>query len=116
MKALVDELLHTQHVVIASNAIHATHSSLASMRKIHDILRLDGFFLMLEMTEIMYWVDMVFGLLEGWWLFDDRGQHALAHQEVWERTLREAGNGRADWTDGECPEVRIQRVFVALAS
>ncbi|KAF2084023.1 hypothetical protein K490DRAFT_59975 [Saccharata proteae CBS 121410] len=75
-----EDLLSSQHMVLVSSAIHATHSltqSLGSMRK---LLRPDGFVMMLEMTKTLFWVDMIFGLLEGWWLFDDGRRHAIAHQ------------------------------------
>ncbi|KAH8879033.1 putative polyketide synthase [Thozetella sp. PMI_491] len=110
------DLVGTQHVIIASNAIHATHNLIESARNIRKALRPDGFLMMLEMTEPLYWVDMIFGLFEGWWLFDDGRCHAIAHQSVWERDLQSAGYGHVDWTDGYSPEVHIQRVFIAFAS
>ncbi|KAH8799818.1 putative polyketide synthase [Xylogone sp. PMI_703] len=115
-KAPADDLLHSQHIVIASNAIHATHSLTESTKNIHKMLRPDGFLMMLEMTQTLYWVDVIFGVFEGWWLFDDGRKHALAHQSRWDKELQSAGYGHVDWTDGHSPEVNIQRVFVALAS
>ncbi|KAK8057365.1 ketoacyl-synt-domain-containing protein [Apiospora saccharicola] len=38
---------------------------------------------MLEMTSPIPWIDLSFGMLEGWWRFDDGRGHALAHQERW---------------------------------
>lgn len=72
--------------------------------------------MMLEMTEPVYWVDLIFGLFEGWWLFEDGRQHAIAHQSVWERDMQSVGYGHVDWTDGHSPEIKIQRIIVALAS
>jgi malonyl CoA-acyl carrier protein transacylase/nucleoside-diphosphate-sugar epimerase/acyl carrier protein len=115
-KAPADDLLYSQHIVIASNAVHATHSLTESTKNIHKMLRSDGFLMMLEMTETLYWVDMIFGVLEGWWLFDDGREHAIAHESRWERELKSAGYGHIDWTDGRSPEVNIQRIFIALAS
>lgn len=115
-KVPANDLLGTQHVIIASNAIHATHSLTESTKNIRKALRSDGFLMMLEMTEPVYWVDLIFGLFEGWWLFEDGRQHAIAHQSVWERDLQSVGFGHVDWTDGHSPEVNIQRVLVALAS
>ncbi|KAI9879282.1 MAG: hypothetical protein M1830_009012 [Pleopsidium flavum] len=111
-----EELFHSQHIVIASNAIHATHSLTESTKNIRKMLRPDGFLMMLEMTETLYWVDIIFGVLEGWWLFDDGRRHAIAHESRWERELHSAGYGHIDWTDGSAPEVNIQRIFIALAS
>ena len=110
------ELYHSQHIVIASNAVHATHSLAVSSQNIHKFLRPDGFLMMLEMTETLHWVDMIFGVLEGWWLFDDGRKHAIAHESRWEQELHSAGYGHVDWTDGSSPETRIQRIFVAMAS
>ncbi|KAL5002550.1 hypothetical protein BDV10DRAFT_181277 [Aspergillus recurvatus] len=105
-----------QHLVLASNAIHATHNLGVSLSNIHQALRPDGFLMMLEMTEVVPFVDLVFGLLEGWWLFDDGRHHAVVPAEHWERELHKAGFGHVDWTDGNLPENSFQKVIIALAS
>ena len=115
-KAPTADLIGTQHLVVASNAVHATHSLPESVKNIRKALRPDGFLMMLEMTETLRWVDIIFGLLEGWWLFDDGRPHALSHQLHWESVLHDAGYGHVDWTDGHLPENRIQRIIVAMAS
>lgn len=114
-KPPAEELRH-QHIVIASNAVHATHSLAASAVNIRAALRPDGFLLMLEMTVIVPFIDIIFGLLEGWWLFDDGRRHAIAPVSRWERDLQSAGFGHVDWTDGSLPENDIQKVILALAS
>ncbi|KAG2420106.1 hypothetical protein HFD88_004905 [Aspergillus terreus] len=114
-KAPADEL-KGQHLVLASNAIHATHNLGVSLSNIHQALRPDGFLMMLEMTEVVPFVDLVFGLLEGWWLFDDGRSHAVVPAEHWERELHTAGFGHVDWTDGSLPENAFQKVIIALAS
>ncbi|KIM94086.1 hypothetical protein OIDMADRAFT_45882 [Oidiodendron maius Zn] len=110
------ELLQSQHLVIATNCVHATHSLEKSTKNIHDLLRPDGFLMMLEMTESIPWIDLAFGLLEGWWLFDDGRRHALVSPTQWESTLKSVGFGHVDWTDGNLPETAIQRIIIALAS
>lgn len=110
------ELLHSQHIVIATNCVHATHRLVNSTKNIHDILRSDGMLMMLEMTETLPWIDLIFGLLEGWWLFDDGRRHALVPPSVWEDTLQQVGFGHIDWTEGRLPEANVQRVIIALAS
>lgn len=110
------KLLESQHIVLATNCVHATHSLANTTNNIHKMLRPDGFLIMLEMTEAVPWVDSVFGLVEGWWLFDDGRDHALAQPEVWEKTLHRNGYGHVDWTDGNLPENSIQRIIIALAS
>ena len=110
------ELVHSQHVVIANNCVHATHSLTNSTKHIHSVLRHDGFLMMLEMTDTLYWVDMIFGLLEGWWLFDDGREHAVTHQSQWEKSMQSVGYGHVDWTEGNRPEANLQRIIIALAS
>ena len=110
------ELLHSQHVVIATNCVHATHRLVNSTKNIHDILRPDGMLMMLEMTETLPWIDLIFGLVEGWWLFDDGRKHALVPPSVWEDTLHQVGYGHVDWTEGRLPEANVQRVIIAMAS
>ncbi|KAJ5543164.1 type I iterative polyketide synthase [Penicillium sp. DV-2018c] len=110
------KFLESQHIVLATNCVHATHSLANTTKNIHKMLRPDGFLIMLEMTEAVPWVDSVFGLVEGWWLFDDGRDHALAQPEFWQKTLHRNGYGHVDWTDGHLPENSIQRIIIALAS
>jgi SAM-dependent methyltransferase/acyl carrier protein len=115
-KAPDADLKGTQHIVLASNAIHATHSLRDSTSNIRQILRDDGVLLMMEMTRTPYWVDLIFGLFEGWWLFDDGRKHALTHESRWEADLYAVGYGAVDWTDGQRPETEIQKLIIAAAS
>ena len=115
-KAPNDDLVGTQHIIIASNAVHATHSLTESTKNIRKFLRPDGFLMMLEMTKTVYWIDMIFGLLEGWWLFDDGRQHAISSESYWEGELQSVGYGHIDWTDGNRPENDLQKIIIALAS
>ncbi|KAL9084716.1 MAG: hypothetical protein Q9165_007964, partial [Trypethelium subeluteriae] len=110
------EELHGQHLVVSSNAVHATHNLMTSLTNIRKALRPDGFLMILEMTESAPFIDLIFGLLEGWWLFDDGRKHAIVTAEHWERELHAAGYGHVDWTDGSLPENVYQKVMIALAS
>ena len=111
-----NDLLNTQHIIIASNAVHATRSLTGSTMNIRKALRPDGFLMMLEMTGTLYWVDMIFGLFEGWWLFEDGRTHAVTNETRWERDLNSVGFGHVDWTDGDRRENKVERVLIALAS
>lgn len=110
------DLLHSQHIILATNCVHATRNLEISTRNIHHTLRPDGFLLLVEMTEQVPWVDFIFGLLEGWWLFEDGRHHALQPPAHWEKVLTSVGFSEVDWTDGVRPETNLQRLIVALAS
>ncbi|KAF2198499.1 putative polyketide synthase [Delitschia confertaspora ATCC 74209] len=110
------KLLESQHIILATNCVHATRDLSISLKNIHQILRPDGFLMLLEMTEQVPWVDFIFGLVEGWWLFEDDRDYVLQPPQHWEKKLYAAGFGHVDWTEGRLPEARIQRLIVAHAS
>ncbi|KAK4145161.1 putative polyketide synthase [Dichotomopilus funicola] len=110
------EHLRGNHLVLAGNAVHATHNLVTSLTYIHQALRPDGFILLTELTRVVPFLDLVFGLFEGWWLFDDGRKHAIVQPEHWEKEMHKAGFGHVDWTDGNLPENSYQKVILAMAS
>jgi hypothetical protein len=80
------------------------------------MLRADGILCLVELTRNLFWFDLVFGLLEGWWLFNDGRDHALADEQRWERCLREAGFNWIDWSDSQSRESDLLRVITASPS
>lgn len=103
-------------IVISTNCIHATKNLTASTGHIKSMLRLDGILCLVELTQNLFWFDLVFGLLEGWWLFNDGRKHVLANERLWEQSLHEAGFQWVDWTDGDSEESQILRCIVASPS
>ncbi|KAE8364489.1 hypothetical protein BDV27DRAFT_157795 [Aspergillus caelatus] len=110
------EIAAQQHIIVASNAVHATRSLEDSTRNIRQALRPDGFLMMLEMREAWPALDLTFGLYEGWWLFEDGRTHVYTSPEVWKRSLTAAGYEAVDWTEGRLPEHKYYMVIIALAS
>lgn len=111
-----EKLLRSFHIIISSNCIHATRSILNSSINLRMMLRDDGFLCLLELTRSLFWLDCVFGMLEGWWLFEDGRKHILANEFLWERTLLEAGFKHVDWTDDETEESDQFRIIAAFLS
>ncbi|PYI02638.1 hypothetical protein BO78DRAFT_432746 [Aspergillus sclerotiicarbonarius CBS 121057] len=109
------DLVGTQHIIIASNAVHATSNLQVSTRNMREFLRPDGVVVMLEMTRPQFAIDIVFGLFRGWWVFNDGRTHAITSEQRWETDLHAVGYGHVDWTDGYSPEVSVQRVLFATA-
>ena len=64
----------------------------------------------------MLWADVAFGLIPGWWLFEDGREHALQSPQYWVKVLRSVNFGHVDWTDGRRPETKIQNLIFAMAS
>lgn len=109
------ELQSSQHIVLGSNVVHATADAPTSLKNIHRMLRSDGFLIFHELTTQMLWSDVIFGLFEGWWRFNDGRQHALQSPQAWKTMLKSAGYGLVDWTDGSLPEAKLQRLILGMA-
>ncbi|KAL4814504.1 hypothetical protein BDW67DRAFT_192176 [Aspergillus spinulosporus] len=113
-KEPADSLIGKYHAVISTNCIHATKNLEISTGNIHKMLRPDGFAALVEFTRNMYWFDLVFGLLEGWWFFEDGRQHVIASEHFWNTSMRKAGFQHVSWTDGNTLEARTLRVITGF--
>lgn len=102
------------HAIISTNCIHATRNLPLSLGNLRKMLREDGALALIEMTpsvtDSLYVMDVIFGLLEGWWLFNDGRSHALADVDHWKRVFMEAGFQEVLWSDGETREAKTVRV------
>ncbi|RMD44083.1 hypothetical protein DV735_g971, partial [Chaetothyriales sp. CBS 134920] len=110
------QLTGAYDIIISTNCIHATKDLVQSTTNIRKMLRPDGVLCLVELTRNLFWFDLVFGLLEGWWLFSDGREHALADERRWERSLHAAGFAWVEWSDTESEESDILRVIVASPS
>ena len=90
------EFTNAFDIIVSTNCIHATKDLVHSTTNIRKMLRPDGVLCLVELTRNLSWFDLVFGLLEGWWLFNDGREHALADERQWGRCLNAAG---FDWVD-----------------
>ncbi|KAL9012897.1 MAG: hypothetical protein Q9173_002362 [Seirophora scorigena] len=103
-------------IILSTNCIHATKNLELSTTNIRKMLQADGLLCLVELTRNLFWFDLVFGLLEGWWLFDDGRTHALASEQLWERDLHLAGFQWVDWTENRSAESQILRLIIASPS
>ncbi|TRX93705.1 hypothetical protein FHL15_005381 [Xylaria flabelliformis] len=101
-------------LVISTNCVHATANLQQSCSRIRQFLDDNGCLLLIELTRCLSWLDVVFGVLDGWWLFDDGREHALAHEHVWEKTLLHSGFDSVDWTDGGAEEDTLLRIIAGF--
>lgn len=102
------------HAVISTNCVHATKNLITTTTNIKETLRPEGFLALVELTRNIPWLDLVFGLLEGWWLFEDGREHALASEWQWDVALRSAGFGHVSWSDGTSQESQGMRLIVGF--
>ncbi|MFJ2867945.1 SDR family NAD(P)-dependent oxidoreductase [Kitasatospora sp. NPDC087314] len=84
-------------LVIAANVLHATRDTRNTLRNAKAAMRAGGWLLLNELSAFDLFSHVTFGLLAGWWLFDDRslripGSPALS-PENWRDVLAGEGFG-----------------------
>ncbi|MHB8474542.1 MAG: methyltransferase, partial [Gammaproteobacteria bacterium] len=85
---------HSYDIVIAANVLHATRDLRTTVRHVARLLAPGGTLVLLESLRPQRWMDLVFGLTDGWWRFTDtdlRARHPLLSGKGWQRVLNEAG-------------------------
>lgn len=111
------ELLGRYHVVVSSNCVHATRDLRRCLTNIRKVVRSDdGCVALVELTQKLAWYDLVWGLLDGWWLFDDGREYALQSPWAWERAMQDSGFSHVDWSESASRESRGVRVICGMAS
>lgn len=100
-------------IIISTNCIHATKDLVQTTTNIRKMLRPDGVLCLVEATRNLFWYDLVWGPLDGWWLFNDGREHALADELHWARCLRAAGFEWVDWSDSASAESDLLRIISA---
>ncbi|SHN35289.1 type I polyketide synthase [Rhizobacter sp. OV335] len=81
-------------IVIAANVIHATADLARTLGQVRQVLVPGGTLLMLEVAGMERWIDITFGLTDGWWRFTDtalRPDYPLLSRERWLALLDELG-------------------------
>ncbi|KFY94099.1 hypothetical protein V498_04058 [Pseudogymnoascus sp. VKM F-4517 (FW-2822)] len=87
------------HAVLSTNCIHATKDLTVSSTNVRKLLRPGGFFSLIEFTTRLFWLDLVFGLLDGWWLFEDGREHCLADESFWKTSMKAGGFSDVVWAE-----------------
>ncbi|MCB0209450.1 MAG: SDR family NAD(P)-dependent oxidoreductase, partial [Anaerolineae bacterium] len=79
-------------IVIAANVLHATRDLTESLSHVQQLLAPGGLLVLLEATARRRWVDLTFGLTDGWWRFGDiRRDHPLLTASQWQELLLDCG-------------------------
>ncbi|HVU25846.1 MAG TPA: SDR family NAD(P)-dependent oxidoreductase [Opitutus sp.] len=109
-------------VIIAANVLHATRDLRATLRNVRRLLAGGGVLVLLEATAPLGFLDLIFGLTEGWWHFADtelRPAHALLSEARWREVLKTTGFADADafsYPESSGPIFVPQAVVMARAS
>lgn len=109
-------LKNTYDIVIGTNCVHATTNKTRTIGRLKSLLNSQGFMVLSEVTQLVDWYDIVFGLLDGWWLANDGSTYPLQAPESWVRSFEQAGFSMISYSRGPSPESNTQRLLVASNS
>ncbi|MDY6988821.1 MAG: SDR family NAD(P)-dependent oxidoreductase [Thermodesulfobacteriota bacterium] len=85
---------HAYDLVLAANVLHATTDLRRTLAHVHQLLAPDGMLMLVEGTAPRRWLDLIFGLIEGWWKFTDhdlRPSYPLLSTSGWKELLKKSG-------------------------
>ncbi|WP_437932302.1 SDR family NAD(P)-dependent oxidoreductase [Sorangium sp. So ce291] len=106
-------------LILASDALHATGDLKGTLRRLEELLAPRGVLALIEAVPSNRWLDLTFGLTEGWWSFRDhalRKEGPLLGPEAWQTLLRESGYDEvAVVTDPDHPGHGAQALLLARA-
>ncbi|SMD25846.1 type I polyketide synthase [Kibdelosporangium aridum] len=108
---------HYYDIVVASNVLHATPSLRATLANVQRLMTSQGMLLIMEATVPPHWVDLTFGMTEGWWKFDDhdvRPSYPVLTEAQWLDFLPTTGFEHVQvLSDKNTPEESGNSVIVA---
>jgi acyl transferase domain-containing protein/SAM-dependent methyltransferase/acyl carrier protein/aryl carrier-like protein len=105
-------------VVVAANVLHATPDLRRTVAHAARLLAPGGLLVLWEGCGRQRWVDLIFGLTEGWWSFADpdlRPDHPLLARDAWCEVLAEAGLHAATLPESGSEEAGLARQALILA-
>lgn len=100
--------LNSYDLIIASNVLHATKDLKNTFEKVLNLMKPGGALFMLEGIKAMKWIDLIFGLTSGWWLFEDRHlrkSHATLNIDSWRRFLSNSGLDHIQFLEPKYKEI-----------
>ncbi|PYI34926.1 ketoacyl-synt-domain-containing protein [Aspergillus indologenus CBS 114.80] len=103
-------------LIVATNCLHATRNLQRSLSNARQMLQPNGLVCLHEVTRRIFLLDAIFGLLDGWWLFDDGRSYALGSPATWDNAMRSAGFQQVMISDGPSPEAQTVRLVCGFAS
>lgn len=96
--------LGSYDIVVAANVLHATKSMRETMTHVRELLAPGGLLLLIEGVNKLGFLDVTFGLTEGWWRFTDleiRGNYPLISSALWRELLDKLGYAEFSEINGE---------------
>ena len=103
-------------LVIAANVLHATRHLDVTLGNVRQCLGPGGMLALLEGVAPLYWLDLTFGMTEGWWCAEDGRKHPLIPSREWETRLKANGFQSAASTQVDVDHGALGQQAIILAS
>ncbi len=105
-------------LVIAANVLHATRDLAETLAHARRLVRPGGALVLLEGTSPQRWIDLTFGLTDGWWRFTDRAlrpDYPLIGRRQWHDALGASGFDEVAATPGEGSGPVLEQNLLVIA-
>ncbi|MEA5554859.1 type I polyketide synthase [Nodularia spumigena] len=96
-------------IIIAANVLHATAEIDKTLQHVHSLIAPNGLLILLESTGARRWIDLTFGLTEGWWLCTNdphRNGYPLLNTKHWQNLLTAHGFAQTNIIEPTHPDTR----------
>ncbi|KAH8651356.1 reducing type I polyketide synthase [Xylariales sp. PMI_506] len=105
-------------LVVACQALHATKNMDNTMRHVHKLLKPGGKVLLVETTQDSHDIQLIFGVLPGWWLSEEpeRKQSPSLTPDFWDTVLKRNGFTGLDLRVRDCEDDQGYVIDVLLSS
>jgi len=106
------------HLIVAANVLHATRDLQQTLAHASALLAPGGLLVLLEAQGPQPWLDISFGLTEGWWRFADSGlrpDYPLLDLPRWSSLLTDSGFAEVDVVSPDRAAAAVLRQAVVLA-
>ncbi|SPO04422.1 related to type I polyketide synthase [Cephalotrichum gorgonifer] len=110
--------LGSYDLVVACQVLHATKDLTNTMANVHSLLKPGGKLIMVETTQDTIDVQLVFGVLPGWWLSTEpeRKYSPNISAEMWGDVLRQVGFSGLDVAVRDCEDERNYAMSVIMST
>ena len=103
-------------IILAAHVLHATSNLSQTLQNLRQLLVPGGMLVLLEGNSRRRWLDLIFGLLEGWWKFSDfdlRPDYPLLEARQWCQLFRNNGFPEVASVSSSAEDVSQQSIIIA---
>ncbi|KAL9069652.1 MAG: hypothetical protein Q9157_006092 [Trypethelium eluteriae] len=104
-------------LIMAANVLHATKSMERTLTNVRKLLKKGGSLVLTELTQKRASMTVLFGILPGWWLGEEKHRETspLMSEDEWSRVLRQTGFTGVDTSIWDTPDLSAHHESVLIS-